>query len=278
MKTKDLLIQELLQLNIFELNDYFYKYVNLILNNINTKKVKYETEKHHIIPRSYYISRNLKVINKDNIVNLKYSDHILAHYYLCFCLIEDEDIDRSMFAFITMIKTNKNKYLDSLQLSEEKILEIRENYFRNHIVKDITKTKISESNKKNHKGARWMNNGLHDSFVLKDYIEDYLQKGWKFGRLYKVSNNTKSKISSTLTGRTHSTSQETKDKISAANKGKIYINKEGIVKIIHKQELNNYLQQGWNRGNPNAKGNLGNKGTYRYITNGTKNIQYLLMI
>ena len=36
--------------------------------------------------------------------------------------------------------------------------------------------------------------------------------------------------------------------------------------------MNNYLQQGWNKGNPNARSNLGNKGTYRYITNGTKNI------
>ena len=49
---------------------------------------------------------------------------------------------------------------------------------------------------------------------------------------------------SRIRGTTHGTSDETKEKISRANKGKIYINKEGIVRNIRPEDLDLFLENG----------------------------------
>ena len=78
--------EKLLETGYFEDNEYFDLYLNLILENKNTKTEKFITQKHHIIPRHYYSHNNLTVDNsKDNLVNLKYADHMLAHIYLSGC-------------------------------------------------------------------------------------------------------------------------------------------------------------------------------------------------
>ena len=80
---------KLLSLNIFEDNEYLDKYVDLILLNKDTKKEKFKTQKHHIIPRCYFKYGKLNVDDSlENLVNLTYKDHILAHYYLSFCSID----------------------------------------------------------------------------------------------------------------------------------------------------------------------------------------------
>ena len=76
----------LLDFGIFYENDYLEKYVDLIESNRDRPKEKYKTNKHHIVPQSYYKRYNIVVDNSDNnIINLLYKDHILAHYYLCLC-------------------------------------------------------------------------------------------------------------------------------------------------------------------------------------------------
>ena len=55
-----------------------------------------------------------------------------------------------------------------------------------------------------------------------------------------------------IKGTTHSTSESTKQKISLANKGKVYVYKDGIVRSIYPNELNLFLNAGWEQGNPNA--------------------------
>lgn len=47
-------------------------------------------------------------------------------------------------------------------------------------------------------------------------------------------------------------SEERKKSISAANKGRIYIYKNDVVKSIHENDLDFYLNDGWLIGNPNA--------------------------
>jgi len=71
------------------INKYFRKYCDLILKNKNTPDIKFKTQKHHIIPKFYFKTNNLEIDNsKENLVNLLYKDHILAHYYLCLFLID----------------------------------------------------------------------------------------------------------------------------------------------------------------------------------------------
>ena len=73
----------LLGTNEFLDNEYLDKYVNLITSNKFTKKEVYKTQRHHIIPRCYYRNNNLIVNNEpDNLVNLLFKDHVLAHCYI----------------------------------------------------------------------------------------------------------------------------------------------------------------------------------------------------
>ena len=77
---------KLLALDIVDDNDYLDKYCELILTNTATKKEKFKTQKHHIIPRAYFALNNIKLDNSlENIVNLYFKDHILAHYFLALC-------------------------------------------------------------------------------------------------------------------------------------------------------------------------------------------------
>lgn len=67
-------------------NEYLDQYCSLISQNKDQRKIKYQTQKHHILPRCYFKLINLEIDNsKENLVNLLYKDHILAHYYLCLC-------------------------------------------------------------------------------------------------------------------------------------------------------------------------------------------------
>ena len=78
--------QKLLNTNCFICNEHLNAYCELIVNNLTTKKEKYKTQIHHIIPKCYYNANSLDIDNsKTNLVNLFYKDHILTHYYLCMC-------------------------------------------------------------------------------------------------------------------------------------------------------------------------------------------------
>lgn len=65
-------------------NEFLDKYINLI--EANTKAETFITQCHHIIPKYVYVYNSDEVDNSaTNLVNLKYSDHLLAHYYLMKC-------------------------------------------------------------------------------------------------------------------------------------------------------------------------------------------------
>ena len=72
--------------NLFIDNCYLDQYVVLINNNVDTKRQLHKTQKHHIIPKSYYKQNNVQVDNsRNNMVNLMYKDHIIAHCLLSLC-------------------------------------------------------------------------------------------------------------------------------------------------------------------------------------------------
>lgn len=113
----------LLSTNVFENNDYIDKYVELIEQNRNTKKEKFRTQLHHIIPKCYYKINKLQIDNsKENLVNLLYKDHILAHYYLSKCMLGTYRYH--MFASLLYIL---GKYREELEEENFKI-ENLENY------------------------------------------------------------------------------------------------------------------------------------------------------
>ena len=103
--------EKLLSLGVFLDNEYLDFYCTLIVNNKSTAIEKFKTQKHHIIPKTYYKLNSLNIDNScDNIVNLLYSDHILAHYYLCLCV---DSTNKSLAyrlqnSFLHLIKADAN--------------------------------------------------------------------------------------------------------------------------------------------------------------------------
>ena len=82
-----MLRSKLLLYDVCEENEYFDKYIDLVSKNKYTIKQKFKTQQHHIIPKAYFKRNNLKIDNsEENLVNLLYKDHVLAHYYLYKCV------------------------------------------------------------------------------------------------------------------------------------------------------------------------------------------------
>lgn len=74
-----------------------------MIDNKDTKKEQGVTQSHHILQRAYFklIDKNCDN-SKNNLINLKYSDHILAHYYLCYCT-RDKIKQSNYYAFNMMV-------------------------------------------------------------------------------------------------------------------------------------------------------------------------------
>lgn len=83
---------QLLAYGLVKDNKYLDLYLQLIIDNLQTEKTKFETQQHHCIPLGIYCKAfkinvpkvNLRKLSEilvpDNlIVNLKFKDHLLAH-------------------------------------------------------------------------------------------------------------------------------------------------------------------------------------------------------
>lgn len=116
--------QHLLSLDYFIDNEYLDFYCSLIEQNKNRIYESGKTEQHHIIPRAIFRLQGFeseskapnKLVNKNNLVNLLYRDHLLAHFYLCKCAKEDYK-KLACFTFtrmVSQIDKDKRPTLDSL--------------------------------------------------------------------------------------------------------------------------------------------------------------------
>lgn len=148
--------QKLLSLGTFNDNQYLDFYCDLIERNRKTLKEKSVTQCHHIIPKC------LKGGNsKENLVNLKYSDHILAHYYLCLC-INDKSIKYKLENAFLHLTYRKWKLED---FEPEKL-----EYFD-----DIYKEWCKE-NSEIHTGKSSWNKGKKGTYRLPQHTEEQLKK------------------------------------------------------------------------------------------------------
>lgn len=83
---KEELKNKLIDLLRLQANEYLDSYIEIIERNRKADSIKFSTERHHIIPVYYFRDNGVDVDNSnDNIVNLRFRDHVLAHYYLCNC-------------------------------------------------------------------------------------------------------------------------------------------------------------------------------------------------
>ena len=140
--------ETLLKLGIFDDNEYLDKYVALVLNNKDRMYVKHKTNLHHIIPKYYFKYKNICIDNsKENLVNLLYKDHILAHFYLAKCslIVEQKNKNILSIRFLLHGKSIEDFHINEIDLDKYQILyedSIRYNKLKTH--SNDTNKKISE--------------------------------------------------------------------------------------------------------------------------------------
>lgn len=109
-------------------NDYLLKYIDLIISNQLVEKTKY-TQCHHIIPRHWFKLHDLPIDNsQDNLINLSLRDHVLAHYYLTFCTINQCKIKNVQSVFMMINQSVKNIDEKTLLLKLPFMEELYKNY------------------------------------------------------------------------------------------------------------------------------------------------------
>lgn len=229
----------LLNLGLVVDNEYLDKYCNII-NNGMLKKIKYVSQIHHIIPKYYFLYNNLSVDNtKENKIVLFHKDHLLAHYYLAKC----SSTDRYRDANIESIRYNINNPCVKITLNN--INEFLEDYNELCLLANQYKSE-------KYKNTKFIHKNDDEKRVPMSDLSLYLNDGWKLGR----SDKSKKSISAgsfgkpgTFKGKTHT--QEFKNHIHNLYKDRKYVNRDGVVKSVKKEELDYYLKEGWKLGNPN---------------------------
>lgn len=138
---------KLLNTGYFINNEYLDKYCNLIIENLETKiQPDNITENHHILQVAYFKNLCLPIDNsKDNLVNLLYKDHVLAHQYLALCTLKFLEV-ANILAFNLMVNYSLDftQEINLQQLNDLQELKSKwgENYLKTR-VKSITDS-ISE--------------------------------------------------------------------------------------------------------------------------------------
>lgn len=89
----------------------------------------------------------------------------------------------------------------------------------------VKKYVLNNNNRGKTKDTVWINNGTVSKMIKKEYIEGYLNKNWKLGRLPLP-----------------------KDSYKGITLGRIRINNGIIERNIKEEELDSYLSNGWVRG------------------------------
>lgn len=280
-------------------NEYLDKYLYLIEQNKDNKKIKFVTDAHHVVPRYYYNYSGLKVDDSDkNLINLTRADHMLAHLYLAKCSTEEFLYPSNVAIFIFFSRYNngvKTNIEDFIQEHSEEINEQKEIFckLQSERVKS-NPIQLSEEAKKikseKIKKAKQLNNNsgkkgicFEDTymFVPEEELDIWLQKGAKLGR-WQNTEESKQKNRETHLGKKLLHTDEWNQHISEATKGRIITEKqrdqiretllknyphgqiqgkiavsnieENIVKMILPEELEQFIANGYIRGNIHNKG------------------------
>lgn len=245
-----MLRERLLSTDLFLENDYFEKYIDLINNNLITKKQSFKTQCHHILPAVVFKLNNWS--NKDdkrNLVNLLYKDHILAHYFLALCC-KDEELSYKMYCALNFILGKiKQNNIDTMEFevflkSLPKYQELYEKSKQHcaakirgttHNTSDETKAKISAANR----GRVYINKDHTIKSIKPENLDLFLNDGWAQGNPNSNKRNVR--------------------------KGCTIVHKDNIEKYIERVDLEKYLEEGWVRGRSTAHKLATKIGTQSYF-------------
>ena len=199
-------------------NEYLDRYVEIMESKSSPQKQIGVHNRHHIIPRFYFRTNEIPIDDStENIANLVFKDHILAHYYLALC-------STGKYRFLSELSFFRTTGFMTIPKSEEamgdmdRYDDVYRSYISNctkkmtgHVTSEETKRKISIANtgkrrtpeekrriaeatkaamtdemmKKNieyHTGTIWVNDGVHSKQIRPEQIDEYLKLGWTRGR------------------------------------------------------------------------------------------------
>lgn len=187
--------KKLLALDVVEDNEYLDKYIGIITNNLKTLRLKYKTQKHHIVPRAVFTHNKEPLDNSEsNLVNLEYKDHILAHYYLYMCAT-------GWFKYPAAKAVDYLvKRIESIRVKPNAFNQIEINFSEDELIALLPKladiqehVKIGEHNRL--AGGKWVNNGEAQKYVSGDMLQEFLlnNSSWSVGKL-PVSEETRNKL------------------------------------------------------------------------------------
>lgn len=230
-------------MNIFDFKTY-----DELINYYSTNPVDSSiyTERHHTIP--------ICEGGKDSVLlNLPFHAHAYAHYLRA---VEHNSKNNYLYAYRNInaarmiISSNKLDFTSSFEEVKSLILKSYKTFskyvtngeksFRVH--EDKLK-EFLENNKdyrlgrefKSPKGRCWVNNGVVQTYVDNEKVEDFLKENptFKKGMIPFVGEKKKN------------------ENFKGSTFGKKWVNKNGIRKNVSKEELESYLNDGWILGSGN---------------------------
>ena len=241
--------QALLNYNLVVDNEYLQLYLNLLKQNLDTIKSD-STQQHHAIPVIYY--RKLYKLPFDRarlqanayaeadpnnfIVNLKYTDHLLAHCYLTLCAKEDWFIFScsNMITLWTAGKTAEEVLamtsLDAYQKAFDKLIEQK----HDQKLSEEQKAKIAKKHLAENMSAEYR---LKLSLAMKKRWQDPEYRAARTAQAKINGEKGREYLDRWNAGHPHGVTKDT-----------VWVNKNCINKRIAKADLENYLAQGWVKG------------------------------
>lgn len=184
--------------NPIENEKYLHLYIKFCCIKNKGKKIKFETELHHILPKNSSSFPEYKN-SKWNVVHLSLVDHIKAHYLL-YKSIPNAVNGTSLVMVLGNIKKVPDNKLQLKELTRAVIKNKRLYYeFMGSPHNPHIGAKRSEESKKRMAEAqqkrqtkyinvkrRWVcKEGYDDKFVEASIVDPYFIDGWKIGRLNK---------------------------------------------------------------------------------------------
>lgn len=226
----------LLEYGIFVDNQFLDKYISLI-NNCEVNYIKYETARHHVIPRCYYKRNHIDIDNTaSNVVRLYHKDHALAHYYLYYCL--NDTYLRWSAAYSVQFTLGEKYFIDSPNYEQEASFirqldgyqEMVADSFRRNALDRGVRERCSRAAKERWSseverakqrdrllGKVWVHNETERTLIDRTELDSYLNAGYVTGSGYSPTSSVREAIRSKLKG--HKPTQEQIDKIIASRAG-----------------------------------------------------------
>lgn len=227
---------------MFISNKYARIYYAIINKAIQTGKPSGYCELHHVIPKALGGSNDIS-----NLVYLTAKQHFICHLLLPKMCNSIDHKQKMVYALWCMINGNGHgvsRHIPSARAYEKikaQLSSIKsqnmlgdKNHFFGKKHSDESKKKMSDNNAAKREDVKEKLRGPRP-----DYKPHNHYNGW--------DEETKKKISESLTGKKHS--ESTKKKMSDYRKNTVWVKKDGEKsKMVHITVLEEFLSNGWSRG------------------------------